>query len=88
MVSFELEERKMFFVLLRAWDKGKRNPKVWGLISHGDSELFLCPTLVTRRKKILLYFFTELKTYHLSFLLTNMTLSTLLILAVYRTRAV
>ena len=32
-------------------------------LSHGDSELFVCPTLVTRRKDIFLYFFTELKTY-------------------------
>ena len=27
-----------------------RNPKVWGSIPQGDSESFLCPTLVTRRK--------------------------------------
>ena len=27
-----------------------RNPKVWGSIPHGNSEFFLCPTLVTRRK--------------------------------------
>ena len=33
--------------------------------SDGDSEFFLCPTLVTRRKNIFLDFFTELKTYHL-----------------------
>ena len=31
---------------------GVRNPKVWGSIPHGDSECFLCPTLVTRRKNI------------------------------------
>ena len=36
-------------------------------ISHGDSAFFLCPTLVTRRKKIFLFFFTELKTYHVSY---------------------
>ena len=30
------------------------NPKVWGSIPHGDSEFFLCPTLVTRRKNIFL----------------------------------
>ena len=36
--------------------------------TSGDSEFFLCPTLVTRRKKkLLLYCFTELKTYHLSY---------------------
>ena len=29
---------------------GAWNPKVWGLIPHGDSEFFLCPTLVTRWK--------------------------------------
>ena len=29
---------------------GARNPKVWGSIPHEDSEFFLCPTLVTRRK--------------------------------------
>ena len=28
---------------------------------------FLCPTLLKRRKNIFLYFFTELKTYHLSY---------------------
>ena len=27
-----------------------RNPKVWGAIPHGDSEFFLCPTLITRQK--------------------------------------
>ena len=26
------------------------NPKVWGSIPQGDSEFFLCPTLVIRRK--------------------------------------
>ena len=36
-------------------------------LSHGDSEFVVCPTLVTRRKDIFLYFFTELKTYHLSY---------------------
>ena len=36
-------------------------------IPHGDWAFFLCPTLVTRRKKIFLYFFTELKTYHVSY---------------------
>ena len=32
-------------------EKKKKNSKVWGSIPHEDSELFLCPTLVTRRKK-------------------------------------
>ena len=35
--------------------------------SSWDSEFFHCPTLVTRRKDIFLYFSTELKTYHLSY---------------------
>ena len=30
---------------------GARNPMVWGSIPHGNWEFFLCPTLVTRRKK-------------------------------------
>ena len=30
---------------------GARNLKVWGSIPHGDSEFFLCPTLLTRQKK-------------------------------------
>ena len=29
---------------------GARNLKVWGSVPHGESEFFLCPTLVTRRK--------------------------------------
>ena len=33
---------------IRASERG--NPKVWGSIPHGDSEFFLCPTLVTKRK--------------------------------------
>ena len=37
------------------WSIGARYPKVWGSIPHGDSEFFLCPTLVTRRTKIFLY---------------------------------
>ena len=38
-------------VFLAKWQGiGGRNPKVWGSIPHGDSEFFLCPTLVTRRK--------------------------------------
>ena len=31
---------------------GARNQKVWGSTLHGDSEFFLCPTLVTRRQNI------------------------------------
>ena len=41
------------------------NSKVWGLILHEDSEFFLCPMLLTKQN-IFLYFFTELKIYHLS----------------------
>ena len=55
----------------------------WGL------RIFLRPTLVTRRKNIFPYFFTELKTYYLSLILfTNMTFPTSLILAVCRTRVI
>ena len=36
------------------WRIEARNPKVWGSIPYGDSEFFLCPTLLTRRK-IFLY---------------------------------
>ena len=46
---------------------GARNPMALSPIPHGDSELFLCPTLVKRRKDIFLYFFTELKTIYLSY---------------------
>ena len=35
-------------------------------INKNTSEFCLCPTLVTRRKNIFLYFITELKIYHLS----------------------
>ena len=41
-------------------------------LSHGDSEFVVCPTLVTRRKDIFLYFFTELKTYHLSYSISKL----------------
>ena len=40
--------------------------KVWFSIPHRDSEVFLCYTLVTRRKTSFSIFFTEIKTYHLS----------------------
>ena len=32
-----------------------------------DSKFFLCPTLVIKRNNLFPYFFTELKTYHLSY---------------------
>ena len=38
-----------------------------GFDSSWDSEFFLCPTLVIKRKNIFPYFYTELKTYHLSY---------------------
>ena len=44
---------------------------VWGSIPHGNSEFFLCPTSVTRRKNILLYFFTKLNTYHISYFINK-----------------
>ena len=38
------------------WRRGRAlelgNPKVWGSILHGESEFFLCFTLVTRRKNV------------------------------------
>ena len=55
---------------------------VWGSIEvrglrfassvMGTSEFVVCPTLVTRRKDIFLYFFTELKTYHLSYYISKL----------------
>ena len=41
--------------------------KVCGSILHGDLEFFLYPTLMTRRKNIFLHFFTQPKTYYLSY---------------------
>ena len=49
----------------------ERGTKEKNLSPHEESNLmetqnfFLCPMLVTRRKNIFLYFFTELKTYYL-----------------------
>ena len=48
--------------------------KVWFSIPHRDSEVFLCYTLVTRRKTSFSIFFTEIKTYHLSFYLSYIKL--------------
>ena len=39
--------------------------------SSRELEFFFCPTLVTRREKKFLYFFTELKTHHLSYSIYN-----------------
>ena len=44
-----------------------QNPKVWGSIPHGDSEIILFPSLVTRRKTSFSFFFFELKTYQISY---------------------
>ena len=44
-----------------------QNPKVWGSIPHGDSEVILFPSLVTRRKTSFSFFFIELKTYQISY---------------------
>ena len=38
-------------IFLNFPEKKKKIRSVWGSIPHEDSELFLCPTLVTRRKK-------------------------------------
>ena len=34
---------------IASWRIVARNPKVWGSIPYGDSDFFLCPTLVKRR---------------------------------------
>ena len=54
-MSFELgKEKKAFFVSSRAWDRENifsPHEASEGLrFDDGDSEFFLCPTLVTRRK--------------------------------------
>ena len=88
MVSFELgkEVEKSIFCLImsvgRASECGIRRSEVWFLM--GTQNFFLCPTLVIRQK-YLFYFFTKLKTYHLSYYFTKMVLLTSLILAVCRT---
>ena len=48
-VSYELRNRPRSPRSLCGSVAG-RNLKVWGSIPHGDSQFFLCPTLVTRRK--------------------------------------
>ena len=63
-----------------------RNPKVWGSIPRGDSEVFLFPTLVTKRKTSFSISLPSSKLTISLILITNMTPSTLLILAVCRTR--
>ena len=71
--------------LRRRW---ARNPKVWGSIPHGDTEVFLFPTLVTRRKTSFSISLPSSKLTISLILITNMTPSTLLILAVCRTRVI
>ena len=51
------------------------NPKVWGSIPHGDSEFFLCPTLVTRRKNIFLNSSSSSKLTISTFLSSSFSLS-------------
>ena len=91
MISFELgkEVEKGIFCLImsvgRASECGIRRSEVWFLM--GTQNFLLCPTLVIRQK-YLFYFFTKLKTYHLSYYFTKMVLSTSLILAVCRTHAI
>ena len=53
--------------VVRASERGIQRSEVRFLMA--TQNFFLCPTLVTRRtKNIFLCFFTELKTYHLSYL--------------------
>ena len=54
MVSYELgkELRKIFFRLVKSVGRREKNSESLGGV--GDSEFFLCPTLVTRRKNIFL----------------------------------
>ena len=59
-------ERKMFFVLSRAWDKVKISESPWG-IESGGSEMFSLSHARDKTKSIFLYFFTALKTSHLSY---------------------
>ena len=47
-----------------------RNQKVWSSVPHRDSDFF-CSKLMIRWNNIFLYFFTELKTYHLSYCTWN-----------------
>ena len=58
-----------------------QNPKVWGSIPHGDSEVILFPSLVTRRKTSFSISLLSSKLTKSLVLFTNITPSTLLILA-------
>ena len=77
MVSFELDKEIEIdvFVFSRAWNKEKilSSSSIRDACStpHGDSESFPLSHARDKTRNIFLYFFTELKTYHLpySFLL-------------------
>ena len=45
--------------------KEKKSESSWGIEPHGDSEFFSLSHARDKTKNIFLYFFTELKTYHL-----------------------
>ena len=78
--------RKVFFVLSLVLEEhqsveseGLRFDSSWGL------RIFFPFPMLLIRQKYLFYFFTKLKTYHLSYYFTKMVLLTSLILAVCRT---
>ena len=74
MVSFDLGEeiKKGVFRLVTSVGQRKRSscgiePQTFGFrtpIFYHWARIFLCPTLVARRKTSFFIFFTELKTYH------------------------
>ena len=65
----DLAYRGVCGLVFRASERGIRGSEV--RFRMGTQNFFLCSTLVTRRKKnIFLYFFTELKTHHLSYSLS------------------
>ena len=83
----------MFFVLSRAWDKERILSRTSNLqispsdalpLSYRDSTVR--DKTRDKTKNIFLYFFTWLKTYHLYYPIHKIMLSTLLILAICRTR--
>ena len=55
-------------------------------IPHGDSEFFLLSHARDKTENIFLYFFAELKTYHLSYSIYKHDVIDILILALCRTR--
>ena len=68
--------------------KRKKKSEGLGLDSSWGLRTFSLSHARDKTKKILHHFFTELKTSHLYFQVRNMTLSTLLILAVCRARVI